>query len=207
MTRFIETIKLKDGNYRLLDYHNRRINDTVGHFFGKSPRIDLAASLPDPSSYQNGIYKCRLVYADRIENIDIAPYSARTIKRLKVTAPETAPGVPGKCRQIDYRFKYEDRDCLSSFLSVLGAEEDALFVKNDRITDTSFSNVILFDGENWITPDTYLLNGVKRRYLLENRTITEREVSAAGLYSFKKISLINAMLEPGDIEIDIHDVY
>jgi hypothetical protein len=33
MFRFIETIKLADGNYKLIDYHDKRMNATIAHFF------------------------------------------------------------------------------------------------------------------------------------------------------------------------------
>ena len=34
MLRFIGTIKLADGHYELIGGHNKRINDTINHFFG-----------------------------------------------------------------------------------------------------------------------------------------------------------------------------
>jgi hypothetical protein len=84
MLRFIDTIKLADGHYELIGGHNKRINDTINHFFGFNPAIDLNSSLPEAGKYNPGIYKCRLTYSDRIENIEITPYIKRTIKGLKV---------------------------------------------------------------------------------------------------------------------------
>jgi 4-amino-4-deoxychorismate lyase len=205
MLRFIDTIKLADGHYELIGGHNKRINDTINHFFGFNPAIDLNYSLPEPGKYKPGIYKCRLTYSDRIENIEITPYIKRTIKGLKIIDLGSKVFL-SEHKTFNYEFKYQDRTLINSFLTGINALSDVLFIKNGLLTDTSFSNIILFDGEKWITPDTYLLNGVKRRHLLENGEIIEKKVSTYDLSSFQKISLINAMLEPEDITVDICDV-
>ncbi|RZV40444.1 MAG: hypothetical protein EVJ48_00545 [Candidatus Acidulodesulfobacterium acidiphilum] len=205
MLRFIDTIKLIDGHYKLIDYHNKRINNTINHFCGFNPEIDLNFFLPEPCKYKPGIYKCRLTYSNRIENIEITPYIKRTIKGLKVVDLDSKVFLP-EYKTFNYEFKYQDRTLINSFLTGIDALSDILFIKNGLLTDTSFSNIILFDGEKWITPDTYLLNGVKRRHLLENGEIIEKKVSTYDLSRFQKISLINAMLEPEDITIDICNV-
>ncbi|MCL4321251.1 MAG: aminotransferase class IV [Deltaproteobacteria bacterium] len=205
MPRFIETIKLADGNYKLLGYHYKRMNTTVAHFFNMDCGKSLADFLPDAKKYPQGIYKCRVVYSNNVEDVEITPYFKRKIKRLKIVNLDTYPFLPGG-KLFDYSFKYEDRSFINSLLGGLGDASDILIVKHGLITDTSFSNVILFDGKKWITPDAFLLNGVKRRYLLDSGIITEERVSANDLKYFQKISLINAMLEPGDIEIDIKDI-
>ena len=205
MLRFIDTIKLADGHYELIGSHNKRINDTINHFFGFNPAIDLNSSLPKPGKYKPGIYKCRLTYSDRIENIEITPYIKRIIKRLKIIDLDS-PCFSSQDKPFNYEFKYQDRTFIDSCLAETDDLSDVLFVKEGLLTDTSFSNIILFDGEKWITPDTYLLNGVKRRHLLENGEIIEKKVSTYDLSRFQKISLINAMLEPEDITIDICDV-
>ena len=205
MLRFIDTIKLAGGHYELLDGHNKRINDTISHFFGFNPAIDLNSFLPEPCGYKSGVYKCRLTYSDHIENIEITPYIKRTIKRLKIIDLDS-PVFSAEYKQFNYEFKYQDRTLINSLLTKIDGLSDVLFVKNGLLTDTSFSNIILFDGEKWITPDTYLLNGVKRRHLLKNGEIIEKKVSIDDLSRFQKISLINAMLEPEDITIDIRNV-
>ncbi|MHB1661778.1 MAG: aminotransferase class IV [bacterium] len=202
MPRFIDTIKLIDGNYKLIDYHNRRINNTINHFFGFNPAINLDMLLPKQGDYKIGTYRCRLTYSNHIENIEIIPYTKRAIKKLKVVDLDIF-SFSAESEPLNYEFKYEDRTGINHFLTGLDDATDILFIKNGLVTDTSFSNIILYDGERWITPDTFLLNGVKRRYLLDNCEIEESKVSINDLKCFKKISLINAMLEPQDTEINI----
>ena len=205
MLRFIDTIKLADGHYELIDRHNKRINNTINHFFGFNPEIDLNLFLPKHGKYKSGTYKCRLTYSNRIESIEIFPYIKRTIKKLKIIDLD-APDFSMECKSLNYEFKYKDRTLINSFLTGIDDLSDILIIKNGLLTDTSFSNIILFDGEKWITPDTYLLNGVKRRHLLENNEIIEKKVSVDDLNRFQKISLINAMLDPEDIVIDICNI-
>jgi 4-amino-4-deoxychorismate lyase len=146
-----------------------------------------------------------LTYSNHIENIEISPYIKRTIKKLKIVDLNAAD-VSAEYRSFNYEFKYQDRTLINSFLTGIDDISDILIVKNGSLTDTSFSNIILFDGEKWITPSTFLLNGVKRRYLLENNKIAEEKVSLDDIGRFQKISLINAMLDPEDIEVDIFNV-
>ena len=83
---------------------------------------------------------------------------------------------------------------------------DILIVKNGLITDTSYSNIILYNGKEWFTPKSFILNGVKRQYLLNTGKVKEIKITLENLKNFEKISLINAMLEPQDIEIGIENI-
>ena len=66
MPYFIDTIKLTDGRYKLIGFHNNRINNTIKYFFGFDPQIDLNLYLPKPCKYKTGTYKCRLTYSNHI---------------------------------------------------------------------------------------------------------------------------------------------
>jgi 4-amino-4-deoxychorismate lyase len=232
MCRFIETVKLENGIYKLIDYHNKRLNNTIINFFKKNPLkselIDIAKFLPSPAAaeFKKGIFKCRVVYSNKIESIEILPYIKKNIRRLKLVESN-----------IDYSLKFENRDSINNLFNGLKffkdknhlnsftnlsanlpfkahrnsfdsdySDFDILIVKKGLITDTSYSNIILYDGKEWITPKSFLLNGVKRRYLLNNGIIREMNICLDDLKNFKKLSLINAMLEPRDIEIDIDNI-
>ena len=228
MCRFIETVKLENGNYKLINYHNKRLNDTIIHFFKKnrlkSEFIDIGKFLPSPAAeFKKGIFKCRIVYSDKIESIEILPYIKKNIKRLKLVEAD-----------IDYSLKFENRDSINNLFKesaifknknqcdgeslrsgfkscgdnnpCSSSDFDILIVKKGLITDTSYSNIILYDGKEWVTPESYLLNGVKRQHLLNACMIKEIKVRPADLKNYQRISLINAMLEPHDIEIDIDDI-
>ena len=69
------------------------------------------------------------------------------------------------------------------------------------MTDTRYSNVVFGDGSSWVTPETFLLPGTKRAFLLSRGDIRECSVRAEDIGKFRFCSLINAMLDPGDVVV------
>ena len=129
--------------------------------------------------------------------IDFETYSPRRVHTLKL--------VDGS--GIDYTFKYADRDKLIQLQQSKGTCDEILIYQNGRITDTSYSNVVFYDGNQYITPSTYLLNGTKRRYLLERGIIKEQDIGLGDLPRFRYLFLINAMLDLEDnIQVKIRDI-
>jgi 4-amino-4-deoxychorismate lyase len=72
--------------------------------------------------------------------------------------------------------------------------DDILIVKDGYITDTSFSNIVFFDGEKWVTPARPLLRGTMRESLLKRNLIGEENITVDDLNKIKEARLINAML-------------
>ena len=126
-----------------------------------------------------------MVYGKDIEAIEFKPYQPRTIKSLKLVEDD----------EIDYAFKYADRESINLLYERRGTYDDILIVKNNLITDTSFCNIIFFDGQKWVTPELPLLKGTKRQQLLDEGIINEARILVEDLGSFKKFMLINAMLD------------
>lgn len=103
--------------------------------------------------------------------------------------------------EIDYSFKSTDRAPLNRLTARKGDCDEVLIVKKGLLTDTSFTNVAVFDGERWLTPRHPLLLGTKRASLLERQVIKEADISVETLMNAQKVSLINAMIDLGEIEI------
>lgn len=122
-------------------------------------------------------------YNEKEYKLYFTQYVTKNIQSLKLVQSNV----------ISYAFKFCDRSELNMLLNLKEECDDILVIKKGKITDTSFSNICLFNGENWITPDEPLLNGTcRQRMLLENR-IEERPVYVADLYKYQKIVLINAL--------------
>ena len=68
------------------------------------------------------------------------------------------------------------------------------------------TNVVFGDGASWITPETFLLPGTKRAFLLSRGDIRECSVRAEDIGKFRFCSLINAMLDPGDVVVRTEDI-
>jgi 4-amino-4-deoxychorismate lyase len=86
--------------------------------------------------------------------------------------------------------------------------DDILIIKNGNVTDTSFSNIVFFDGTKWLTPAQPLLRGTKREKLIRENIIFEETITKNEIQRFQNAVLINAMI---DIEespiIEIQNIY
>lgn len=185
MYLFIESIKIEHFRPCLLDYHQKRINETFHYWKGKGriPNLmEIASSIKIPS---REVYKLRILYnLDGNFKTEIIKYSYPEIKTFElVEVPE-----------LDYRFKYADRVAITQLKKESSADE-IIITQNGKITDTSFSNLVFFDSDKgWATPKTYLLNGVQRRFLLQQKLIYEADITVENLKDYSAFKLINAFL-------------
>ena len=189
MCRFIETIKIKEGVPRLLEYHQARFDKTRRDFFLDIKDIVLrkAIKVPLEMSREN-VVKCRVIYGKEIEHIEFIKYIPASIKSLKLIHDD-----------ISYAYKFLDRSLFENHLNDKGSFDDILIIRNGLVTDTSFSNVIFRrETGDWITPQSTLLEGVKRQYLLDNKLIRMEKITVRDIHTFKAIKLINAMLDIED---------
>ena len=179
---FIESLKIVDGRFIHPELHWQRITDTQRVHFGNSTFLPLSSESIPPDK-RLGTLKCRIIYDQEIRKIDFETYSPRRVHTLKL--------VDGS--GIDYTFKYADRDKLIQLQQSKGTCDEILIYQNGRITDTSYSNVVL--------------NGTKRRYLLERGIIKEQDIGLGDLPRFRYLFLINAMLDLEDnIQVKIRDI-
>lgn len=185
MCRLIESIKVENRQFAHIQWHNKRFNDTRNQLFGISEKIDLSQMIVIPETLNEETYKCRIIYQQEVENVSFEPYFIRSVKTLKLVTDNT----------IDYPFKYEDRKSLLHLMEQKGSADDILIVKNGCITDTSYSNIALFDGKQWCTPDTYLLNGTQRQRLLTEGILKEKHITPKDLSIYVGLKPINAMLD------------
>lgn len=195
MSLLFETIRLQDGILHNIEYHNSRLNRSRKSLYKSTDDIDLKLAIQIPSTCKTGLYKCRVVYSKEVKNIDFEPYLPRTIKSLRLIEDN----------KISYDYKYTNRGSLNQLLTKRERFDEILIVRNGYITDTSYSNILFFDGTQWITPSTPLLPGTMRSFLLESNLITEAEIKVADLKQFQKVRLINALnpFESGkDIKIE-----
>ncbi|MEG2339683.1 MAG: aminotransferase class IV [Odoribacter sp.] len=193
---FIETIQVVDGKMIHLPAHIARMEETLKEAAGYHVSFH-PEEIQLPDDRKEGIVKCRILYDEKIQSIEFEKYTPRTIHRLKL--------VDGQ--HIDYHLKYADRSPLNDLRALREDCDEILIMRDGYLTDTSYSNVVLYDGINYITPATFLLNGTKRQYLIKQGVIQVAPVSIRDLKSFKRLYLINAMLEPGNnISVEITDI-
>ncbi len=191
MYLLVETIRIENGRFVNINFHNERMTRSLYNIYGLKTKTDLANVIEIPESARNGIHKCRVLYDDKTTGIEFAPYSIRPVSSLRVVSGD----------EICYPYKYINRDRINRLFDTRGECDDILIVKYGKVTDTSYSNVIFRDDEgNWVTPSTFLLPGTRRASLLHEGIIKETEISFSDIAKYSEVKLINAMMGIEDTE-------
>lgn len=187
MSLLFETIKVINKKLISVSLHNERMNRSRYELLGCKNELNLGELIEIPSDITKDVYKCKVIYSDTIKDVEFRMYVPREIERLRLAY----------CDEIDYSYKYLERTVFDKLLRKNNCKEneDILIIKNSRVTDTSYSNVVLFDGKEWYTPKFPLLKGTKRARLILDKRIFEKDISVEQLPHYEKIVLINAMLE------------
>lgn len=183
MSHLIESIKILDGTVYNIKYHQQRIDHSVKTLFGLDSGFSLKRFFEEIDLPVSGLHKCRIVYAREVISFSIAPYIYRNVTSLKLIESD----------EIAYDLKYEDRSALETLLKEKDDCDDILIVKNGLIADTSFSNIVFHNGQEWITPAAPLLKGTQRQYLLDQGLLKEAEIRIADFRNLTKVVLINSM--------------
>lgn len=184
MYRFFETVKIKNSLVCNLAYHWQRMNCTAIHFgLDQSVIEEAIKSLRNLSFEKNCDSRCKLLYDNQGYSFEFSELETRRITSLKIVFDDS----------VCYSFKYADRKKIELLYDLREDCDDVLIVKNGQLTDTSIANILLFDGKNWITPDSPLLNGTCRQRLIDEGRIEVKRVLLSDLKSFSLIMPINAL--------------
>jgi 4-amino-4-deoxychorismate lyase len=184
MSRFIESIKIENQKLFLLDLHQKRVNDTLSNF-GVQGSLDLAKIFKNIQLDENGFFKLRIVYdLEKNFHTQLIPYALPEIESFSLV----------EANQLSYAFKFENRKELDN-LKANAKSGEIIIVKNNHITDTSFSNLLFYKNKSWYTSDTFLLNGVMRQHLLKSKKIKEHSITLQNISEFSHFKIINAMNE------------
>lgn len=185
MFPLFETIQIIDGIPQNLSYHQQRFEVSYFKLYNKLTSIRLKNLINVPQEYQKGIVKLRLLYNDHDCFCQFENYKFRNIKKLQLVYNDN----------IEYELKWTNRKPLEKLLLQKNKADDILIVKNNRITDTSFSNIVFYDGKQWLTPRFPLLYGTARNRLLNDKLIQAIDIRVDDLNDFKFFRLINAMCD------------
>lgn len=181
MSKFLETIKVLDGVVYNLKYHQKRY-ESVLKYLGVSEYKNLQEYINPP---KDGLYRCRLVYDEKNIDIEYLKYKKRDIRTLKLIYDD----------EISYFQKSVLRENIDNLFVQKENCDEILIVKNSLLTDTSIANIALYDGKRWFTPKRPLLKGTTRQRFLDDGKIFELDIKVDDLFKYKKISLLNAMID------------
>ena len=196
MSLLIESIKLQDGKFQNLPYHERRMAHALKVLFGNLDSVMLEPLLFENPFPSQGLYKCRVVYDALDRSVEYIPYQPRIVRTVKVVAGN----------DISYSFKFADRTPIDKLFAMRSECDDILIVRHGKVTDCSYSNIVFGKGAEWFTPATPLLEGTMRQQLIEKNKIKVREIEEQDIRSFDTFKIINAMLEFDSPAVDVSNI-
>lgn len=198
MCLLLESLRIEHGQIGLPEYHNRRVNAARSALFGATEQWDVRECLSRINLPQSGVHKCRLLYDTEVRSVECIPYQKRAVRSLKLVEIPTG---------FHYAWKYADRTALHTFVQQREHCDDILLVRDGWLTDTSYSNIALYDGTQWYTPARPLLRGVRVAWLIEQGALQQADIHQRDVGSFQKLILLNAMLGFEDaVEVDTQHI-
>lgn len=175
-----ETIKLVDGELLNLEYHQKRL-DKSRKAFGYDERLSLKEYLKELP--KEGTYRVRVDYGESFENFTYKEYKQRDFTSFKVINAE-----------IDYKFKYVNREELKRAFEQKNGCDDVIIIQNDEIKDTTIANIALLINNQWYTPIRPLLEGTTRNRLIKEGFLKEQKLDINSIKIAQKFAIMNALL-------------
>lgn len=181
MYPLFESIRVEGGSVHLLQYHQKRLERSYLYMFKKKCAWQLNSMIPELP--KEGSFKLRFLYNKDRFTFELLPYTSRKIERLKLIEIDS----------YSYNHKFTDRSGLDNAYKLRGDCDDVLLTKNGFLTDTSYCNILLFDGSQWVTPEKPLFEGVQREFLIDQQRVIPEQIHVNDLSDFISFQLINAL--------------
>lgn len=173
---YFETIRCEDFEIFNLEYHNKRVANTIGL------NLNLQEYIYPPNEE---LIRCKITYNDfEVLNVEYFPYKKREINSFKLIFDD----------ELEYSKKYLNREALDKVFTQKDDCDEIIIVKNGIVTDTTIANIAIFYDEVWITSKNCLLKGTTRNRLLEEKKLVEKDISLKMLKSASRLALMNAMI-------------
>ncbi|OBX85005.1 hypothetical protein A7456_02285 [Moraxella nonliquefaciens] len=183
LTMLFETLAINNGRILNLDYHNRRFKQGQLFLHCQTMIDDIANIVNISDEFDNKFIRCRVTYDKYSIKVEYFDYIPKSIQSFKII----------ECDSIDYAYKYDDRNLLNQLLSQKGDCDEIIIIKNGLVTDCSIGNLLFLKDDIWYTPNTPLLKGVQRAYLLEAQKIHLANIDKNNIWQYEKVMMINAL--------------
>lgn len=188
-----ESICFCDDQFPLLEYHLERMHRSCEKLFSSSFQKEHELLQVIKGIHSKEKMKVRVEYDPKHMKVTSTLYQPKEIRTVRLITND----------EISYSLKYTNRDV---FLHYQHEQEEVLFVKNHLITESTFSNIACYNGKEWHTPKSPLLHGTRRRYLLDQHRILEKDLTIHELRNYSKISFINGMLDLDEMSFPVANI-
>ena len=184
MYPLFETIQILNGKAQNLAWHQDRMDRSHQVLFHSRNKRKLNEIVLVPDEFRQGTVKCRFMYNQSSYALEFSAYEPRKIRSLKLV----------KGDHLEYSLKYTDRSDIHKLLETKEECDDILIMKHGLISDTSYTNVVFYDGKKWVSPAKPLLEGTCRNRLLAEKKIITGDITPGDLENYSYFRLINSML-------------
>ena len=183
MYPLFESVCIENSQIKNVEFHEARFNRSYIQQYKTHPTYTLFDGIHLTNLDNNLKYKLRIGYKQNGTRYSISEYENSIPKSLKLVTDNT----------VSYALKKNNRKKLNALFQQREEADDVLIIKNGLVTDTSYSNILLFDGKQIVTPSTPLLAGTCRARLLAKNSIIEQSISVDELQNFESFQLVNAL--------------
>ena len=183
MFPLFESICVINGKILNQKWHQIRYQKAYKKYFGKVSQFNLLDQVYIPKEFKKGRVKLKVLYGEKEREIHFEQYTFKIINTIRLV----------HTINLEYSLKLRQRGKLNELFAKKGNCDDVIIVRNGLITDSSYANLIFFDGSEWITPKVPLLEGTCRARLLASGKIKTGNIGIKELSAFKGFKLINAM--------------
>ncbi|WP_139488234.1 aminodeoxychorismate synthase component I [Brevibacillus dissolubilis] len=200
----LETIRLEDGAYTLLEHHLERLAQSADYFgisFDRQAVLDALAE--HAGQVPRGLYRVRLLLTQsgeiQVESYPFQPMPDTVQKVALATEPINS----------NSRFLYHKTTNRSLYEKARGSRTDIMDVllinEKGELTEFTIGNLVVeLDGVNYTPPiESGLLPGTFRAELLAQDQIHERKLTVKDLEQASRIWLINSLREWVPVSVEV----
>ncbi|EMF48123.1 Para-aminobenzoate synthase, aminase component [Planococcus halocryophilus Or1] len=192
--KLLESLKLADGNYPLLNYHVARLEDSSDYFHFPGNTEEVKAELTKlAQQYPQGTYKVRLLL-DRKGQLEVEAQKTAPIEEPVKCVLATSP-VDSKNPFLFHKTTH--REVYEQASAELSKEQFSVLLWNEKqqITEFTIGNVVVEKDGRFFTPpvDCGLLAGTFRQHLLNQQQIEEKIILKEELKEYDAIWFINGV--------------
>ncbi|MGN8645338.1 aminodeoxychorismate synthase component I [Gracilibacillus sp. HCP3S3_G5_1] len=190
----LESLKLDNGNYPLMDYHIQRLNHSAQYFgypFAMDKVKEELAILAN--QFKKGVYKVRLVYhpSGKME-LECQPVKPIDGPIRTIVAP-----TPVDKNNIYLYHKTTNREIYQKIDQATPPHVLSTLLWNNEgyITEFTIGNIVVEKDGRFFTPPVSdgLLPGTQRLQLLEENKIKEKQIPLSELKQYEQIWFINSI--------------
>ena len=185
MFPLFESICVENYQIKLSEFHQKRMDNSYLKLFNVKNKWSIKKIFESLKIESKNKYKLRINYSQSKYSISLNKYFKKKIRSLQCL----------ELNDYSYDLKYTDRSIIDKNYKLKSLSDDILIIKNGLVTDSSYCNIVFFDGLSWVTPKYPLLEGVQRNFLLKNKIIFKKKIKVSDISKYKSFVLINSMIE------------